>query len=361
MPFPTQLPAQIQTVEDLQDYLLIATQLEHATLPIYFTALYSINQKTNSDAYHILRVVAVEEMLHLAQSANLLIAVGGAVKFTDPGFVAQYPTPLPDGEQDFYADLQSFSPAAVSTFLQIERPNSHPNKKTVPVTAARTAARALSGAIVPSISGADGEAHFYSIGDFYDEIANGIQRLHNQLGDALFSHNVGWQISGEDYYSGGGKLTVVTDLASALDAINRIIYQGEGKDGGIYTKDGELSHYYRFKQLKLGAFYTPEDTDPEAPSGPKINVDWFDVVQVKTNISLADFKDAPELQQLVKNFINTYADFLNTLQNAFSGQPDLLQKQAVPKMFQLKNDITNIINNPLPSHPGLNAGPLFKG
>ena len=55
----------ITDVDDLRDYLRVALQLEHATIPPYLTALYSIHPVTNADASRILRVVAVEEMLHL--------------------------------------------------------------------------------------------------------------------------------------------------------------------------------------------------------------------------------------------------------------------------------------------------------
>jgi hypothetical protein len=88
----------IDTVEDLHEYLYKAIQLEHATIPPYLTALYSIHPITNSDATHILRVIAVEEMLHMTLAANILNAVGGTPDLNRPKFVPLYPSPLPDGE-----------------------------------------------------------------------------------------------------------------------------------------------------------------------------------------------------------------------------------------------------------------------
>jgi len=55
----------INTRTDLISYLEAALALEHATIPVYLTAYYSIRSTTNSDAAHIIRVTAVEEMLHL--------------------------------------------------------------------------------------------------------------------------------------------------------------------------------------------------------------------------------------------------------------------------------------------------------
>jgi len=87
----------ITTPAELQDYLHAAMQLEHATTPPYLTALYSLQPGSNSDAFHVIRVVVVEEMLHLTLAANLLNAVGGEPDLSRPGFVARYPAYLPDG------------------------------------------------------------------------------------------------------------------------------------------------------------------------------------------------------------------------------------------------------------------------
>src|SRR5271155_84563 len=95
----------IKTLDQLRTYLNKAMQLEHATIPPYLTALYSIHPGTNSDAAHILRVVAVEEMLHLTLAANVLNAVGGKPNLSAKGFVPSYPTYLQTGETDFEVGL----------------------------------------------------------------------------------------------------------------------------------------------------------------------------------------------------------------------------------------------------------------
>src|SRR5260370_13048777 len=119
----------IPPIQQLNDYLYAALQLEHATIPPYLTALYSLHPGSNSDARHIVRVVVIEEMLHLSLVANVMNAVGGTPDLTQPGFVPRYPACLPDGEQDFQVDLQPFSNDAVSTFLQIEPPPHAPHEQ----------------------------------------------------------------------------------------------------------------------------------------------------------------------------------------------------------------------------------------
>lgn len=90
-------PTPITTIDELYAYLHAALQLEHATIPPYLTALYSIRPGTNSGPVHVIRVVLVEEMLHLTLVANILNAVGGTPCLTRSDFVPSYPTYLPDG------------------------------------------------------------------------------------------------------------------------------------------------------------------------------------------------------------------------------------------------------------------------
>ena len=99
-------------------------RLEHSTIPLYLSALHSIHPSTNVDATGILKMVTAGEMLHLTLVVNMLHAVGGAPDLTVDGFVARYPTHLPDGESDFKVSIKPFSPAAIRTFLQIECPMS---------------------------------------------------------------------------------------------------------------------------------------------------------------------------------------------------------------------------------------------
>ncbi len=60
----------IETLDDLKSFLKSAMQLEHATIPPYLTALYSLKPGANPAAAQVLRVIVVEEMLHLTIAAN---------------------------------------------------------------------------------------------------------------------------------------------------------------------------------------------------------------------------------------------------------------------------------------------------
>ena len=344
----------ITTVDELHRHLHAAMQLEHATIPPYLTALYSIHPTTNGDAYRVIRAVVVEEMLHLTLAANLMNAVGGKADLTTADFVPAYPAYLPDGETDFQVDLQGFSKAAIETFLKIERP-AHAGAEGTPRTVRRK--KRPAGSLRASRVADDSEEHFYSIGEFYADIAHGLAALQETLGARkLFCGDPARQVTPEYYYSGGGRIIPVTDLASAQAAIRLISEQGEGIGGGIFDYESEISHYYRFEQLLLGRYYMPGDA-PGHPSGDRVDVDWTAAYPVKTNARLADFPKGSELLAAAAGFNACYRDFLGMLTRAFDGQPDLLIP-AVGEMFRIKELALRLMRNPLDGT--VNAAPTFE-
>lgn len=341
----------ITTLEELHHYLYVAMQLEHSTIPPYLLALYSIHPGTNTDATHIIRTVVVEEMLHLTLAANILNAVGGTPELTKPDFVPLYPTYLPDGENDFMVDLQRFSPDAINTFLNIERPKEAPSEKER--LRISLEGKSLLGESLPTVL-----MHYYSIGEFYREIARGLDYLAEQIGEEkLFTGDPAKQAGPEYYYSGGGELMKVTDLTSAQAAIELICEQGEGLGETIYDEEGELAHFYRFEQLKIGKYYQEGDK-PHHPTGPAVNVDWDATYPILKNARIADYSD-PEVQKAALAFNESYAQFLFMLTEAYNGQPELLL-EAVPYMFRLREKILQLLRNPLSDKPDSNAAPTFE-
>jgi len=341
----------ITDLDGLRRHLSAALQLEHATIPPYLTALYSIEPGTNSEAYHILRAVVVEEMLHLTLAANILNAVGGEPDLTVPGFVPSYPAYLPDGETDFQVDLRQFSREAVEMFLKIERP------ATTGDAGVRTVHReATEGTLRAARVHDDSEEHFYSIGEFYQAIEEGLVHLHAEHGDAIFSGDPDRQVTPEYYYSGGGDVVAVTDLASARAAIRLISEQGEGVGGAIFDYEDEIAHYYRFQQLMLGRYYREGD-EGGRPTGAAVEVDWDAVLPIATNARLADVPEGSELRTAMVAFNACYGDFLRLLTRAFRGEPKLLI-EAVGDMFRIKELAYQLMRQPLAA--GRNAAPTFE-
>jgi hypothetical protein len=202
------------------------------------------------------------------------------------------------------------------------------------------------------------EEHFFSIGEFYKAIEEGLDALHAEHGDALFCGDPRLQVTGEYYYSGGGALTPVTDLPSAKEAIRLISEQGEGYEGGIFDGEGEISHYYRFEQLLLGRYYRPGD-DYGNPTGGVVPVDWDAIYPIKANCKLADCPAGSELYRVAEAFNGEYAAFLGLLTRGFRGEPEVLI-QAVGDMFRLKDTITQLMRQPLAGLGSLHAAPTFQ-
>ena len=86
------------SIKKLRKQLQDAVLLEFYVLPVYLTSMYSIVEHCNTAAYQAISEVAMQEMLHFVQVANILIAVGGKVKIDGPKHAPSYPkTGLPGG------------------------------------------------------------------------------------------------------------------------------------------------------------------------------------------------------------------------------------------------------------------------
>ncbi|MCF4129508.1 ferritin-like domain-containing protein [Methylobacterium sp. SyP6R] len=349
----------ITDIDTLRSYLHTAMKLEHATIPPYLTALYSIKPGTNPDAAQVLRVVAVEEMLHLVLAANLLNAIGGTPRVTADDFVPCYPAFLPDGETDFRVGLQPFSRDAIDTFLKIERPRLAPEPDMQLLYRPEVTAESRH---YITCHPTQTDFVFYSIGEFYDAVKKGFSNVYAQMGEKMFCGDPRRQVTSEYYYSGGGSLTPVTDLKSAETAIDLIIEQGEGELKSIYGDQGELAHYYRYMQLKCGRYFQKSDDTgrpPFTPTGPALDVDWDAVYPLKANAKMTDYEPGSEAEAAAKAFNDAYRGFLHLLQRAFTGEPQLLEG-GVSMMFELRNAMNRLIRNPLSESSPFNAAPTFE-
>ncbi|HUB61247.1 MAG TPA: ferritin-like protein [Puia sp.] len=325
---PIDSPAKLR--KKLQD----AIKIELATIPPYLTALYSIVAGTNRVATGIIRSVAMEEMLHLCLAANLLNAVGGE-PVIDHSTTLDYPDFLPENSNRFKVGLVKFSPEAINTFLDIERP-------------------------VKDSRPPEGDK-FRSIGQFYLAVLKAME----DLGAGIFIEDHSKQITSDHYYGSGGKIVPVTNLKTARQAVNEIIGQGEGidhtiEDGipGNFGDEIELAHYFRFNEIKEGRKYRVGDNTQDPPSGEPVEVDWGAVYNMKPNPRLTDYDHNPQLAEQARNFNKTYADLLRNIHSACNGCQDDLKK-AIPLMYELKYQAIGLMKTPI-GQGELTAGPTFE-
>ncbi|MFE3456560.1 ferritin-like protein [Nocardiopsis aegyptia] len=322
------------TMEKLRTYLQAALEVEHLTIPVYMTGMYTIRPGTNSTAHYVIRSVLLEEMLHMTLAANLLNAVGGHPKVAHPDFIGKYPARLPMSSDKLKEiHLRHFSPKALDTFLAIEQPRSFSTK-------------------VPEGSG------WTSIGQFYETVRQGLVRLVREHGESkVFTGPDSSQVGPEDFYNSGGEAFKITDLKTALTAIEVISEQGEGAHGSIWDSDDQLfgeerqlAHYFRFKEIREGRRYSPNDVPDLPPSGPLLDVTWDDVYKIDGDAKLADYKKhaaTSEVYARAKEFNDVYAMLLGFLDLAFNGFPPAMLA-AVPTMLEMRDRAERLFRNPHP-------------
>lgn len=182
-----------------------ACELEHGLACSYLFSAMSLRQEADGaslepDRLPLVRqwasaiyFIASQEMQHLAQAWNLLVALGGTPYYLRPNFPQTskyYPLSI-------RLSLEPFGRSALERFIKYETPMSIPLKAD------------------------DGAADFRSIGELYQMIADGIAALPNAIiGDP--DDQVGCDIV--DFPD----MVRVTDVASAHRAIVQITAQGEG-------------------------------------------------------------------------------------------------------------------------------------
>jgi hypothetical protein len=330
----------IATLADLRTHLQWAIELEHATLPPYLCALYSLDPERNPDAVEVLGGVFAEEMLHLALAANILNAVGGRPRLDSPTLLPGHPRRMPHGDRTLELSLLPFGPEALEMFLRVERP--------APPHAPEQADR------------------YATIGQFYEAIEDGLRELCARLGEpAVFSGDPARQVSPVHFRHSTGSLITVDSLATALAAMQEIVDEGEGAGRGeVWDGDAdvfhpgraEVSHYYRFQELTLGRRYQPGDTPQIGPTGEPNTVDFTGVLPMRPNPRLSDHPPGHPIRIAQEEFNRTYCTLLDILEQAFNGEPAKLAT-ATRTMFAVKAQAQALMH--MPDGAGRTASPSF--
>ena len=238
---------EIPTREKLLHLLAEASELEHNLLCSYLFALFSLKGPDASDLLPDERAsvarwrkallgVCVEEMLHLAQVANLTVAVGAQPHLNRPN--------LPVGAGYHPAavvvELTKFDPDTLQHFIHLERPEGSDvpdGASFAPDIAYRREAHP--GALMPAAP------DYQTIGEFYGELRDKIAAFCAARGErALFIGARDLQMRPEEVRS--ASLHVVDGLASASKAIEEIVRQGEGAPG-----ESSQSHFAQFSAIQL--------------------------------------------------------------------------------------------------------------
>ncbi|MFB4308282.1 ferritin-like protein [Actinomadura sp. GTD37] len=303
------------TLESLRAHLQWAIELEHATLPPYLCALYSLDPARNPDAAGVMRGVFAEGMLRMALAANLLNAVGGRPRVDTPRMLPPHPRPLPHGDGSVELSLRPFGPAALEMFLRVER---------------------------PAPPGGGGHR---TIGRFYGAVEEELRRLCAGLGERLvFRGDPARQVT-------AGRLTAVRDLASALAVLKEIAGRSEG------TAHGGVAPYHRFLELRVGRRHRRGDTSRSGPTGEPLRVDFTGVHPMRPDPRPSDHAPTSPIRLAQEEFDRTYCAVLHLLDQAFDGSPEMFA-DATGAMSQLEAQARALIR--VPDVGGTTAGLTFE-
>lgn len=271
-----------------------AVELEHATIPVYLYAAYSLDPDVNGEVRRILRQTVVEEMLHMVLAANVLTALGGRPSINRVDFVPKYPGRLPGGvEGQVVARLRPLSLEQLRVLIEIEEPRD------------------------PLAASAQGPLDIgaCTIGEFYEAIEDALRRLPPSVFVGDPSHQVG-----PDLMWGS---VAVTDHDSALRALGTIVDQGEGSRERPAADGGDLAHYYRLLQVHEGRrLVTAEDATSFRFAGDPLVLDPSGVYPLPDDPSVHDHAEGSEERTVLERFNLAYRQLLGTLEHLLTGHAD---------------------------------------
>ena len=293
-----------------------AIELEHSTIPLYFTAYISIKDGA-SDAMNFIRntlyAVFVEEMLHMAIACNVLNAIGGQPQINKPDFIPQFPGPLPM-VGNFEVHLAPLSEPQLEIFLDIEEPEKGPiHFPTFDVVGST-------------------ETRFATFGQFYRALMTKI----TQLGEGIFKGDPARQVTSVHIPVFANKLSAVTSAAEAVAALQLIVDQGEGtRQSPLEDGSDDLAHYYRFAQIAKGhkLVRNPDVAEGYSYSGDPIAIEPGSIEDMVSDPKLSQFAAGTPAYMAVNDFNAKYCQVLDQLQQVFDGSPDQFGGVA---MFAIK-------------------------
>jgi hypothetical protein len=337
-----------------------ACEIEHVLICEYLFAALSL--KTADDEgltpaqldatrrwQQVIWEVAAQEMLHLALVNNLLTAIGAAPHFRRPNFpqVGRY------YPRDFRFTLTRLDAATLQHFVYIERPEGMQEDDPDLFGGLQPLAmpRVLND-VGPDV------ITFETIGELYRVIEEGFRTLAAAHGEArLFVGPPAAQAT-ERFFSFPA-LIPVTDLASALKAMEAIVEQGEGVRG-----DWQDAHYGKFLGI-YHEFRSLTRADPAFdPARPVQSNPASRMAPDSTGLALID--DPFTIK--VSDFFNAAYDLLVQMLARFfahteESDDDLvtLVQTAIDGMFSVILPLGELLTRlPMgPSHPGQTAGPAF--
>ena len=304
------------SLESLKLQLQQAVQLEFYTIPLYLTSLYSIKEGFNRVVYTLIRSVLMQEMLHMAQVANILIAVGGRPIIDSSEWAPKYPAMGLPGNvlPQLNVTLEKASISHIwRTFMGVEYPHNTSVASNISIITNAT------------------------IGQFYDQILECMKKLVNTGHDIFNESQIALQVEWP-WDNPYGALYTVNNLSTAELAIKEIQEQGEGAspiNPTVSTGGNDsFAHFYRFEEIVCGK-HLVLNNDTYSYSGVDIPFNDCGVWPMRNNPSCRGIINNTNAYTEARVFHGVYRNLLRKLQNVFNGAPEEL-KDTVSIMESLQ-------------------------
>jgi Ferritin-like len=355
-------PIVIEDREELIFMLSEAAALEHMIMCQYLFAAFSLKRDVSEGVTaaqleaikqweRVVSLVATQEMLHLALVSNLLTAIGSNPFLSHPNF-PQRSKYYPPGVQ---LALMPFGEHALQHFLYLERPEGM-DLADAPEFAALAIPKPShtldDDQIVPQAQ------EFATIGHLYRGIEQGFRHLVEKYGEQRVFIGPPRAQATEEYF-GWPELIAVTDLASACQAIETIIVEGEGARG-----DWRQAHFGKFMQI-MQEYRDLKQQDPGfEPARPVVAA----YVRPPSDTSEVPLISDPVTAGVSELFNAGYEVLLQMLMRYFihgketEDELQTLSSTAMNTMFMVIKPLGQLLTTqPIgPDLPGKMAGPTFE-
>jgi hypothetical protein len=347
----------IKNREQLIFLLCEAATLEHMIMCEYLYASFALKRSVSEGLTpeqleavkkweKTITDVAEQEMLHLSLANNLLSSIGAAPYFGRVNFPSRsryFPSSV-------RLALLPLDETSLRYFLFLERPE------------------AMAIEDVPGFYRAMHTEHgeqlvpesqmFATVGELYRGIEEGFRYLSKTYGEKQLFIGTAHDQATEEYF-GWKELTPVTDLASAMAAIQTIITEGEGARG-----DWKEAHFGKFLRI-FNEYQEFKAKDPAfTPSRPSLAA----FVRVPGEVETSELIDDPFTARVSDLFNASYEVLLQVLSRFFL-QVDttkeglrLLSSVSIRMMITVMKPLGTLLTTlPVgPHRPGLTAGPTFE-
>jgi Ferritin-like len=374
--------AQELIVEGREELLYLlgeAAELEHSVCCTYLYAAFTLQDDPGAGLTaaqapivagwkRAINEIALQEMIHLALVNNLLAALGGAPRLGRHNLPQRSPY-----APEIQLTLAPFSEPALQRFLHIERPEG----MDISPMAGRLEEPwppppAPTGPLVLPAPQA-----FSSVGQLYHGIERGLRGLVDRYGEGqVFVGSPSAQASARYFRvpERMPELVPVTGLASAAQAIETIVEEGEGARG-----NWQGAHFGRFLHL-LQSYRALAADDPSfAPARPAVANPYVRVPRDLLGVAAGSGPAAPGDPFGVHLIQDRYTAAVSDLFNACYGamlqllyrffqhteetdaELSMLGETAVQMMRQVIRPLGELLTRlPVGPHaPGMTAGPSF--